>query len=233
MGSAYSTERPSMSKSVQVSQKLLFALGSLLLVSLAVAGYLLGRQNALGPVPQLSASPSPRVVPLAEEVEPNIESRIAKLEDRVGTNAFTPRTPQQTKLEQAPKSSEMRQAYFKELNSILGRSALQSPMPMPTRLIDLAMSSDKEGHVESVLAQTTQAAAKVQALEAPPECLEHKTLVLAQLQYSLTLLRELQLALESGDASKLQELSTVDHENLSQADRLRDIDEALRPNENP
>lgn len=229
-----------MSKTVQIPKNFLYALGGLLVLSLVATAYLFGRQNAPVRPEEPTSTASPQPIPLPDLEQKTLDSRVVDLENRIGTLQKRPlqKVDSEVSSKGAAESSleksgdtdlVARRAYFDQLNSILGRTALEAPEPMATRLLDQVMNSTQTDRFESALAQTSQAEAEVVKLEAPSSCLEHKKLVLSQLKFSLLLLEKVRASLDSGDSGKLDSLSEVDDTMLEQAVQLRDLDRSLRP----
>jgi hypothetical protein len=237
-------ERASMSKNVQVPQRILFVFGGLLLVSLVATGYLLGKQSLGKPA---EPSPSPVAVatpiPLVGEAEQSLDARIDALEGRVGalhqkadagdsTEAPPENVPQPPAGGDAQAQDsidlEARRAYFEQLDAILGSSALASPQPIATRLLEQGMSGD-DRQLDAVIIKTSQAVSDVKAAETPLSCQEHKDLVLGQLSHTVALLREVQAATQAGDTAKLNSLPLPDDQIMGQALRLQELDRSLRP----
>lgn len=231
-----------MSKDVRVPQHTLLLLGGLLVASLLAIGFLIGKQSSGNSPEQVPASPArPNVatqIPMAEPAEQTLDSRVGALEDRVGTlqqaSGTQPNGGSSIEMASPPPSSaddgdlEARLEYFKQLDAILGSSALTSPQPFATRLLEQAMMGD-DTQLSSVLANTRQAAHEVDSIEPPPSCKEHKKLVLAQLSHAVTLLEQVQAATRAGETAKLNTLPLPNDTAMAENLRLQKLDQALRP----
>lgn len=225
-----------MAKNVEVSQKVLFTLVGLLVVCLVAIGFLLGRQSGPSQVERPGLTPTPVAIatpiPLVGQAEQSLDSRVDALDRRVGAlrprvgQPLTAASPQSTPVDLA--DLEARKTYFDQLDTILGRSAFDSPQPFATRLLEQGMNGD-ENQLKRVLSQSIQATRDVEAVEAPRTCREHKELILAQLSHAVDVLKKVQAIEDGSENVDLVSLSNPDEKTMSENLKLQKLDRSLRP----
>jgi len=172
---------------------------------------------------------------LAPQAEQSLSRRVDALQGRVGTLQQRTVTPPPQVANEASKEDPLaaaelkaRRSYFQQIDSILGSSALASPQPFATRLLEQGMSGGNS-QLESVLSKTRQALSDVETVEAPTACREHKALLLGQLSHAIDVLSQVRTATLSQDPSTLNALPLPKEAVMSEALRLQKLDASLRP----
>lgn len=117
--------------------------------------------------------------------------------------------------------------YLKQVDEIVGASAMAGPLPISAKLLERGMTSDPSAS-DGLIQQTNEAKAKLAALNPPPLCQEHHTLLLGQLSEAVLLLREVKAADASGDTVRLAALAESSLKSQGEATRLFDLDRQLR-----
>ena len=219
-----------MSKQVQVSRGVLGAGAALLVVSLLAVGYLLGQRDS-SPAVMATATPAALARPVTAATPQELDDRIGALEKRV---AARQREVGQLRVPASATPARTvdgvvaaRRTYFEKLDAIVGASAFSGSQSFAAQLLPQAMAGDQD-ELKRLLTRTEQARAEVAALKPPPECAEHQSMVVAQLQEAVGLLREVQAAQASGDAGPLRELASRAEASQGEAVRLQVLDRSLR-----
>jgi hypothetical protein len=80
----------------------------------------------------------------------------------------------------------------------------------------------------ALITRTSQAKSDLEAVDPPDHCREHHSLLLAQIADALALLKEVQIATQTGDTAKLAALAAGGERRQEEALRLQEIDRKLR-----
>ena len=176
--------------------------------------------------------------PSLEERLDALDGRVSSVQHRTGDEAASATPPVDPAGRQAssvggtagPVASTERAAvadYLKRVDEIVGASAMAGPLPISAKLLERGMTSDPSAS-DGLIQQTNEAKAKLAALNPPPLCQEHHTLLLGQLSEAVLLLREVKAADASGDTVRLAALAESSLKSQGEATRLFDLDRQLR-----
>lgn len=201
-------------------------------------------ETAVVATPAVSSSPavddgaSSGRTPSLEERLDALDGRVSSVKHRTGDEAVsaTPsvdpagRQASSVGATAGPVASTERAAvadYLKQVDEIVGASAMAGPLPISAKLLERGMTSDPSAS-DGLIQQTNEAKARLAALNPPPLCQEHHTLLLGQLSEAVLLLREVKAADASGDTVRLAALAESSLKSQGEATRLFDLDRQLR-----
>lgn len=211
-------------KDVRLSRFTLGFLLSVLALSLLSIGYLLGREQRETAVVSVSSTAT---VAALDRQEKSLEERLDALDKSVARHHG--RLPQDSPDSQAPSLRlEGEAEYLRAVDEIVGgREVFSDGRSFSHRLLEQAMASGG-GDIPVVLARVQKASDLVEALEAPSSCREHHRLLREELHRAVGLLTQVKASNDSGDTSALSVAVGRVSELQGEADKLRELDLALR-----
>jgi hypothetical protein len=120
------------------------------------------------------------------------------------------------------------QRYFAALDGLLqGQSLSGDPQALAQKLVTQAIGGDPSG-LEALVATQQEATRALRMLEPPAPCVEHHRRTLELAEKTLTLVRQVQTGLASGDTGRLLELASLSRDAEQEARELQALDRRLR-----
>ena len=168
-----------------------------------------------------------------EATSPAASSPPTQPSQRPVPRAATQASPQRT-TSVAVKSNQRTSAnnaevrkYLSQIDGLAGAQGLGDPNQVAMELLQQSLQGDSSG-MDSLLASTKNALTKLQAIQPPPSCREHHTLLVKQLRQGVTLLSGVGKATGGLDTSSLAKLSSQGKSMQAEAQRFAELDRQLR-----
>lgn len=219
-----------MTKSVQISKGLLWALGSALGVALLALAFLLGRQSA-APEKALNVALS-SAAPQAEATHPTpLPSQAPAPNLRAPAThvspIFEPEKATQGQWGSPDQHRSAVAAYFRALDQIQPEQFSGDAQSMAQEMAAAMAKGDTSG-LDKLLKQAQATKGRLTSISVPPPCAHHHRESLNSLEDGLSLLQSIKQALGNSDPGALMSMATQATAMKKRAEALQGEEQRLR-----